>query len=634
MVKGGYAGKVLRVDLTTGKTTGEAFREEILRKYIGSFGLATKIMFDEVPPNVRPFDPENRVIFMTGPLTGTVAPSSSRHVVLTLNTEVPKVMAPGYAGGFWAAYLKFSGYDGIIIQGAAKDPVYLWVHDDSAEILDAKKYWGKDTHETEDLIKKEIGDRRTSVSTIGPAGETLSLGSVVSNDKRHISSKGGAILGSKKLKAIAVGGGKRIKVPMADEQMARKLTKEWREAYDTSGNVRRNKGGNLLYWGHPKYFGENSPWILLVKNLSDPEFAYLYGKGLWDLARVSKVTPYYCYNCNVGCNYDCEIGSGPYKGTVVTITGGAENYEGLGGNIGVTDGGTVIYLTDLQDRLGFDAATVGSTIALAYECYEKGLITKEDTDGLELKWGNADAAIKLLHKIIRREGFGAVLADGPKEAAKRISKISGKDAMKYCTHIKGGGWIAHDFRMSWETMLGQYTCPFGPVIHGLGPYLYREPDLEYPRPPKPYNPEEAPIGVRTTQLKKVFEDCLGVCWYITGGVPRMIRIAPKMLSAVTGWDFTWEEAKLVGERIVTLGRVFALRRGLRLKDDLDVGPRLLEAPIAGPGKGHPIEPYLENMVKGYYKVMGWDEETGVPTEKTLERLNIKELKRDVKALRI
>ena len=298
-----------------------------------------------------PFDPDNRIILLTGPLTGTAAPASCRYVVYTLNSFNPKFCSPGYAGGFWAVELKRSGYDGIIVQGQSKKPVYLWVHDRKAEIRDAGDLWGKDTHETEDLVKEKIGDK-ASVAAIGPAGENLVHGSVISNDKRHIAAKAGEVLGSKRLKAIAVGGGERMTVPMANAGEARKIAVAWREALLKSASNRRKDAGNLRNWGKPEFFGDRSPWILWVKNLSDPAFAYEYGKGVWDVAASSKIKPVSCFNCNIGCAYDCVIGSGPYKGKAVTLTGGAENYEGFAGNIGVSDGGTVLYLTDLLDRLG------------------------------------------------------------------------------------------------------------------------------------------------------------------------------------------------------------------------------------------------------------------------------------------
>lgn len=630
MVKGGYMGKILRVDLTKGKATDVTFDEETLRKFVGCLGFATKIMYDEVPPNVGPLDPENRIVFMTGPLAGTVVPASSRHVVYTLNETIPKMCSPGFAGGNFAVHIKMkNGYDGLIVQGAAKNPTYLWIHDGQTEFLDAGKVWGKDTFETEDIIKKEVGDPDASVSCIGPAGEKLMKGAIVLNDRRHHSTKGGAILGSKKLKAIAVGGKKKLKVPLFDEEKTRRVAKEWREALlGTWIGQRRKNAGNLRYWGHPKYFKERSPWILMVKNFSDPEFAYKYGWGLWKTVEASKVTPKPCFNCPIGCAYDIEVGAGRHKGKVFQQAGGAEHYEGTAGNVGVVDGSEVLATVDFLDRMGIDSC-VGETIGLAFECYEKGLLTKKDTDGLELTWGNIDAAKELLKKMMNKEGFGKVLAEGPKEAAKIISEKSGQNAMDFAIHIKGSPIFAHEVRISFDAILGIVTCNNGPILQGLGMLYDPEPDLGYPTVPWPFDPEKAPLNVRLTQLKKIWEDCLGVCWFNTGCIPGITDYTPRALSYATGWEVSKEEANLVGDRIAQMHRVFNLRRGLRAQDDFDIGPRVLEPPKAGLGKDAPVKPHLAKMIRDYYRLMGWDENTGVPLRETLERVGLPGLVKDL-----
>jgi aldehyde:ferredoxin oxidoreductase len=620
--QGGYTGKVLRVDLTKEKVQDEIVDPGVRRKYIGGLGLAAKIMSDELSPKTMPFDDENRVIFMTGPLTGTPTPGSCRYVVYTLNPFNPKVCSPGYAGGFWATELKRSGYDGIIVQGKAKRPVFLWVHDGKAEIRDGAAVWGKDTHETEDLLQEQIGPR-ACVAAIGPAGENLIRGSVISNDKRHIAAKAGDVMGSKRLKAIVVGGGERIPVPVADLEWAKKIAADWRAALLKSASGRRKNAGNLYTWGKPEFFGDRSPWILWVKNLSDPAFAYEYGKGIWGNAEASKVKPIPCFNCNIGCAYDCEIGTGPYKGTAVTLTGGAENYEGFAGNIGVSDGGTILYLTDMLDRLGIDAR-VGQAIALAYEAYNKGLLTKKETEGLDLKWGNAEAAIALLKKVIKKEGIGAILEKGPKEAARILSEMTGNDLKPLSTDMKSCPVISHDYRWSWQKTLSQAVGSFGPVSQGGNLDYGTEPDLGVTKPVRLFDPEAAPQWVRVSMIKKVFEDSLGMCWFNSTAVSGIMTMQPAMLSAVVGWDFTREEAELVGERIINLAKVFSMRRGLTVEDDLDIGPRLIEAPSAGLGAGHTSAPYIKKMVEDYYAVMGWDRE-GRPTKAVLERLGLAEL---------
>lgn len=622
-INGGYMGKILRVDLTKSSTTDEMLDQDILRKYLGGFGLAVKIMHDEVPPDVKPYDAENRVIFMTGPLTGTDTPGASRYVVYSLNTFNPKFCTPGYGGGFWAVNLKRNGYDGIIIQGKSPKPVFLWVHDGNAEIRDASVVWGKDTRETEDLLRELLGVK-ASVAAIGPAGENVVGGSIILNDTNHIASKHGDILGSKKLKAIAVGGGKQETVPMAHPGRVNQLAKEFREILQKSSAMRRRDGGNLRTWGAPEFFKDKSPWILWVKNLSDPEFAYEYGKAMWELPKNSKITGRPCAKCWIGCSYDCEIGSGPYKGKIVHIGGGAENYEGFAGNIGINDAGTVLYLTDLIDRLGWDSLG-GQSIALAYEAYEKGLLTREDTDGLELNWGNADAAIVLLNKIIKKEGIGAVLEKGSREAARILSEKTGKDLRPLSTDFKGMPAIAHHYRWSWQKQLSQAIGSFGPVSQGGMLEFYADPGLDVPEPAKLFDPVSAPILVKKSMVKKVFEDSLGNCMFMTTAVPGSFALEIKILSAVLGYEFNRGQAELLGERIITLGKIGNIRRGLKPEDDFDIGPRLLEPPSAGLGKGLTVKPYLKQMAADYYSLMGWDKTTGRPTRATLQRLGLGDL---------
>jgi len=327
---GGYMGKILRVDLTKENFKDEVIDPAILRQYVGGIGLGTKIIYDEVQPDVMPFDPDNRIVFMTGPLTGTAAPGSCRYEVHTLCTYNPKLCTSAYGGGFWAPELKWSGYDGIIIQGKSPNPVYLWIHDSKAEIRDASKIWGKDTHETEDLVREAIG-AKVRVAAIGPAAENMMRGCIISNDKNHVASKGGEVLGSKNLKAIAVGGGKREPIPVFDPEGTKQLAKQWRESFSKGSGMRRKGAGNLRHWGNPEFFGDKSPWILWVKNMSDSEFAYEYGKAMWGVVEHSKVTPVLCYNCTIGCAYDCEIGSGPYKGEKLPYRAEQRIMKGLRG---------------------------------------------------------------------------------------------------------------------------------------------------------------------------------------------------------------------------------------------------------------------------------------------------------------
>jgi len=622
MIKGGYVGKILRVDLTTETIKDEPLpSEDVLRKFIGCLGLGVKFLFDELPRDAKSTDPESPLIIMTGPLTGLPVPGSSSWTVVNLNFDTKKTVGSAHGHGFFGPYLKFAGYDGIIIKGIAKRPVYLWIHDGMAEIRDASNLWGKDTHETEDLVREELGIKEVSVAAIGPAGENLISGALIESDKHHHAAKGGcgAVMGSKKLKAIAAFG--RGGIPIADGRKLLEISQRWKEAlflpYGT-GTMMKNGGITRMY----DYFGASC--FMAVKNYQNPLLGAELGKNIVEAAKAGKlkITPAPCYNCPIGCSYRSEITYGPYKGKVATLSGGGENVEAASALFGITEPAIAHYLTDLNDRLGLDSS-VALAMSLAFECYEKGILKKEDTDGLELRWGDHEVVMKLLDKVIKREGFGAKLADGPGRAAEHI----GGDAHKYVVHIKGTGINLHDWRTTWSVLLGQAVAGAGPRFEGLGvDFLVIEPDLGYSQPGTPFVKEGKAKAVRETGNKKLWEDCLGVCMFTSGGVPGSLTFIPEALMCATGWEgFTKEEALLVGERVVNLERVFNIQRGLTPADDLNVSQRLLEAPTEGVAQGKAIGPYFKEMVMEYYELMGWDKDTGKPFRETLEKVGLGDL---------
>ena len=621
MIKGGYAGKLLRVDLNSKKISREDLPpENILRKWMGGQGLSMKIMYDEVPPDTKPLDPENRIIFMTGPLTGPAAPSSSRSWVTGIR---PTILTCGTAsgGGFWGANLKFAGFDGIIVQGRSDEPVYLWIHEGKVEIKDAKEAWGKDTEETENILLEEVHDPNGSVLTIGPAAENgVMEGTLICMNKNHHACKSGqaSIMGAKKLKAIVISG-RKSEIKLADARKAVELAIKQRRIFMESENVQVvEKGGFVRHCSeYATYCGT------MVKNYTDPMFAVPFTKGITDtLAKAKRQIVRSCFNCSIGCASTIEIGSGRFKGRVITHGGGGENNEGIGGNVGVTEEGMSLVLTDTADRLGMDAAEAGEAMGLAYECYEEGLLTKDKTDGLELNWGNGDAAIELLCKMAKREGFGKILAEGVKATADYI----GGDAYKRAIHIKGMGSGAHDLRPSWELQLGQIIATAGPIWQGMGVDQYAgEPDFGYPKIAPRYDRERCVPIVIKTQAKKQWEDTTGICQFTQYGVEGAINTyLPNMIKYVVGWDFTTEEGLRLGERITNIQRLFNLRRGLKPEDTFDIGQRFMESPDVGPAKGNSIKPILKDLVKEYYQQMGWDEETGVPLPETLKKLDLSE----------
>jgi len=379
---GGYMGKILRVDLNEEKITEEEIDEATLRKFVGGTGLGAKIMYDEVPAGVEWDDPENRLIWLTGPLTGTKAPASGLYTVATKG-PLTNLFVASHANGFFGARMKFAGYDGVIFQGAAKRWVYLYIHDGVAELRDAAHLLGKDAWETEDMILEEIGEDKASISCIGPAGENLVKYACVCSDKGHVASTNGcgAVMGSKKLKAIAAHG--KAVVPIHDKERFPSLVKEWWEQ------------ANLSMWGmiipslgtSGQYSATEAMGILPVKNLtanSFPEHAKFNGDSL---RAYYNGKPQPCYACRFTHCHRIQLKSGPHKGEIVEEA----EWEGsvaFSSMIGNTDVDTAMWLNSVNDRLGMDVKEQAFNLGLAFECYEKGLITKEDADGLELTWGN------------------------------------------------------------------------------------------------------------------------------------------------------------------------------------------------------------------------------------------------------
>ena len=620
---GGYMGKILWIDLTKGKVTEkdlfDVFPPSILRRYVGGFGLGLRLLYDELPLGIHPLDPENLLIFMTGPLTGLpLVPCSNNTTITTLNADTGFTAGRSHSHGFWGPNLKFAGYDGIVIGGAAQKPVYLWVHDGEVEIKDAAKFWGKDTHETEDLIREDVNQPRASVAAIGPAGENMSAGALIENDKHHSFSHSGvgAVMGSKRLKAIAVYGTR--SVPVADETRLKEAAEKWRANIFKSDVAKGLSKGGIP---RDEYRYAKGMSICSAKNfqeVSPPE----WGVGM----SQHKITPKACFACPIACSYEVEITSGPYKGYVATPAGGGENLEGAASISGVYESGAVFYLIDQCDRLGFESSTIGCTIALAIECYEKGLLKKEDTEGIELKWGDDRLVAKLLEMAAKKEGkLGRLLALGPKRAAEWI----GGDAPKFAVHVKGTGMNLHDWRATMGIMLGQFVGGGSGWPAPAADAWATEPDVGFPEYQDPINPRIKPEAVAKTWPKKYWDDCNGTCWFATWGVPGVLKYSAEALSAVTGWDFTPEEALNVGERVINLERVFNIRRGLTPSDDYEVAPRTVEAPPSGKAKGISMAPYVKGMVMEVYRLMGWDEKTGKPWKATLERLGLEDVIKDI-----
>jgi len=624
MIKGGYQGKILRVDLTTGKIASEGLPDEgILRKYIGNFGLGLWYLMRELPDGVSALEPENPLIFLDGPLTGTRVPAPTNCTVTTLNADTGYTAGRAHSHGWFGPYLAKAGWDGIIFTGASPKWVYLWINDDKVELRDATKFLDKDTHETEDLIKKDLGlnlkigaPDGCSVAAIGPAGEHCCAGALIENDKNHSFSHSGvgAVMGSKKVKAVAVRGTKDLPKVHDDEKL-KPITREWTKKASTVGIFR--------IVGQAGVPNSNYQGVLGLVGLSAKNWTVNTLKGYGEGMTRHKITPKPCYRCPVACCYDAEVVEGPYKGYVATMSGGGENTEGSASIVGAgKEPGETWYLTDLNDRLGFETSTVGCAMAVAFEAYEKGLLTKKDTDGLELKWGDVKVIETLVKRIAHREGrFANMLADGPKVAAQRIGMPQAS------VDIKGSGMNLHDWRRAWGVLLGQVTSG-GSGWPAPGADCWTdETDAGYPQKADPLSPWGKGEEVAKTGMIKFWNDCYGCCWFGTWGTPGIMKLSSSAIAAVVGWDdFTAEEAWDVGHRVVTMERIFNMRRGMVAEDDINVSPRMTDpAPAdAGPAAGKSIKGYLEGWVRDYYVANGWDRKTGKPLRSTMQKLGLEE----------
>lgn len=640
-IRGGYAPRLLRVDLTRGRLETEPLPDEqVLRRYVGGTGLALYYLLRDAPRHARPTDPETPLIFMTGPLAGTQAPSSANWVVCSFHFEVPYAAGVGHGHGYWAAYLKHAGYEGIIVTGRAAGPRYLWIDDDRVELRDARHLWGKDTRETERIIKAELGGdpEQIGVLSIGPGGEALMYGASIKADRNHGAGKGspGAIMGSKRLKAIAARGTGRV--PVAQLEPFLETVAEWEGNLDPPPE-KRDPNMGAGFWLKDggitqRYTRLGEVHRVAFRNLLDPLGGHEYSRRYVEGCSRWKVTPRGSYNCPIKCSYDVTVTDGPYAGLVASLCGGGENTEGAAGVIGVLDPGAALALTEYYDAMGLESSTFGCVLGMAFEAYEKGLITKEDTGGLELTWGNHEAAFALVDLTLRREGFGALLAQGLKGAAAAIAKRKEgavqllRELEKMSVHVKGTGINLHDWRPFWSFLFGQFIASSGPCHQAPGVDLYADPELGVrERMPSPVDTREEALAkiqyVRRSQLKKLWEDCLGVCWFACWGVRDVVRLSSRALGQVVGWDdFTPAEALTVGERVVNLMRLVYARRGFTKADEFDISPRLLEAPPEGRAAGKTLAPFLPDMVDEYYRQMGWDVTTGLPTAELLARLGM------------
>ena len=607
----GYAGRILRIDLSTGKTKVPPLSVEYAKKYIGGIGLGMALLLENSEPRVDPLSPENPLILTTGPFSGTMAPTGGNGHAFVAKSPLTNGVGEAKSHGFFGSELKRAGYDAVIFENKAEKPVYVWIDDDSVQLMDAKHLWGKSPKETEDAIREDLGDYYIRVASIGLAGEKLARVAAIINDTTRAAGRTGmgAVMGSKNLKAIAVRGTKDVSVAKPEEFM--EFVKMMHERMKGPATVKYRTLGTPL-----NVLVHNSLGALPTRNFTNAVFegAEKVSGEYLNEHFVVKING--CSSCAMRCEHIAVVPEGPYKGTTTRV-----EYEPLwsfGPHCGVDRMDAILKAMELCNYYGLDSLSTGNIVGFAMDCYEHGILTKEDTDGLELEFGNAEAMVELVHKIGKREGIGDILAEGVKRASEKI----GKGAEKFANHIKGLEMTGYDIRGLKTAALG-YAVSFRGADHNRhGAYGL---DLKGTVDRFKVEKGRAKLVIDLENLYTII-DSLIICKFSRGTYYEGFKDLAKYYTLVTGIEMTPEELERTGERINNLGRLFNIREGFTRKDD-HLPPKIMSTPIPDDtvSKGSYItQEELDLMLDDYYATRGWTKE-GVPTLEKLKELGLEDL---------
>jgi len=661
---GGAMGKMLWVDLSKGSFKEEAIGEEVYRKFLGGYGLGAKILFDRMPKKADPLGPGNILGLVPGLLTGTGASFSGRFMVVA-KSPLTGGWGDANCGGYFAPAVKRAGYDGIFIKGKAKKPVYVLIDDGKPEIRDASHLWGMDALEAERAIREEAKNRKIQVAVIGTAGEKLSLISGIVSDRGRIAARSGlgAVMGSKKLKAVAVAGNR--PVPVHDPDGLKRETKTFLERIKVNRKLMAVLGGRFVAGASvllrllPFRLRQDPPhlWRMLLKKygtcgiltpsvqgndagirnwkgVGHREFPLEMSAPISDAGITRfEVRKYGCHSCPLLCGGIVRVEQGPQR-IDESHKPEYESISALGSLTLVSDPFTIFRANDLCNRAGMDTISAGTTIAFAMECYEKGILTKEDTGGIELAWGNGEALLALLEKMIAREGIGDLLADGVRKASTKLKR--GSEA--FAVHAGGQELPMHDPRYDPGYGIGYYLEP-APGRHTVVSYVFWEMEQLYLkfREAKKYSTsmskarwydpkDKGRMMALLSKYVQVANGC-GLCIFglqIGGNMPVF-----QWVNAATGWDLREEDFIDIGERIETLRHAFNLREGLRPLHDFRPTPRATGSPPLerGPTAGVTLD--MDRFARDFYDEYGWDFDTGKPTKETLKRLGLAEVLKEL-----
>ncbi len=614
-MKNGYWQKMLRVDLTSRKSIVEPIAEQDLKDFIGGAGLAAEILRRELPAKIDPYGAENVVIFATGPFQGPAVPGGAKFSIVGVS-PLTGTFADTAAGAAWGPSLKDAGYDIVVLEGTSEKPVYIQIVDGDVQIRDASDLWGKDTFETVDAIHEETGDKKLSIATIGPAGERKVAIACIAVDKHSFAGRCGlgAIMGSKNVKAVAVRGSKKAEVH--DAEATRTLIKKYqKQIYEavTENEFRLHGTPGLCETAEglgdmPIKYWERDIWPEGAKRLGAPNYT-----------EALNAKPLPCKYCPIGCHRRITI-TEPEEYKFEGIGPEYETLGMMGTNLLIDDPKVVAIGNDIANRLGIDTISTGAMVGFAMECFEKGWITTEDTDSLELQWGDAKAFLTLVEQIGRREGFGAVFAEGTVEAAKKIHP----DSVAEVVHCKGLDLPAHDPRACISLAPTYATgtrggCHFrGPCEDvEMGGFFIPEVGIKEGSV-KFFERENQSLVAMKCQDLGVLMNSLVLCLFTVDGGDWSMTNVTELFNAITGWDYSVGDLMLAGERGFTVQRLNNIRDGY--DSSMDVLPKKMFQVAKEGFRARKTIPF-KGLMEDYYALRDWDEK-GVPTKTTMERLNL------------
>jgi aldehyde:ferredoxin oxidoreductase len=653
----GYMGRVLLVDLSSGLIRPEEISNDIYEKYLSGVGLGAYYLYTSIPKEADPLGPDNILGFVSGLLTGTGSLVTGRWMVV-FKSPLTDGWGDANCGGTLSPAIKRCGYDAVFIRGISDKPVYLFVDDNGPELRDAAHLWGKDAVEAEEILMRECRvKRKPSVAVIGHAGENLSLISGVSNDFGRMAARsgGGAVMGSKKLKAVVLAGSG--KIGCNDPKRMKEISKEFGAKVKDQTLPRIMTGGvlpimgklmskmksvsvmdGMMAAGMFKKWGTISNNTLGLPNGDSPvknwkgsvrDYSWKYYRQLNPDRIIKRETKRYnCYSCVIACGGICDMKKNKYGNFSQTHKPEYETCCAFGTLLLNKDLDAIFYINELLNRAGMDSISAGSTVAFAMECYEQGILTREDLGGLDLKWGNAQAIIDLVQMMINREGIGDVLADGVRKAAEKI----GRGAHQCAVHAGGQEPGMHDSRQdpilgvhfSVEPTPGRHTIGGGIVYTVMNLWSSvswaPKPPARYPKAEEYEASEENAKKAMACSCAKMVIDGAGGCWFAASLGFQHWRLFD-WLNAATGWEKTPDDYMEIGKRVQTLRQMFNIKHGVepmryRISDRISGDPPLEKGPLAG------VTVDIENMIQKYWEVFEWDSKTGVPTTETIDKLEL------------